>query len=91
MNSDYFIKGPIPLPWLTKANRLGGSTGTIAVVLWFYDGMSKGQPFKVGWRLDYVSGVSRQARQRSLKKLADAGLIHLNLRQCAFPMVSIIK
>jgi hypothetical protein len=34
--SGLFIKGPIPLAWLQKANALGGSTGTVAAGLWFY-------------------------------------------------------
>lgn len=38
-SSGLFIKGPIPLAWLQKANALGGSTGTVAAGLWFYAGL----------------------------------------------------
>lgn len=91
MNSEYFIKGPIPLKWLANANRLGGSVGAVATVLWFYDGIYKGQPFHISHRLDDVAGVSRQTRQSALKKLQQKGLIELRINRCAFPIVRIIR
>ena len=91
MKTKYFIKGPIPLSWLIKANRLGGCTSAVATSLWFYDGINHGEPFRLTWRLDDVTGISRQARQRALKRLEAAGLIHLTIRHGAFPVVRIIK
>ena len=91
MSSKYFIKGPIPLSWLANANRLGKGTGAVATVLWFYEGMYNGKPFKVSHRLDDVAGVSRQTRQLALKKLHQAGLIELTANRRAFPTVKIIQ
>ena len=91
MKTKYFIKGPIPLSWLIKANRLGGRTSAVATTLWFYDGINHGQEFRLTWRLDDVTGISRQARQRALKKLESAGLIQLTIRHGASPIVRIIK
>ena len=91
MKTKLFIKGPIPLWWLTIANRSGGCTSAVAILLWFYDGMNEGQPFKLTWRLDEVTGISRQARQRALRKLEGAGLIQLTIRHGASPIVRIIK
>ena len=91
MNSNRFIKGPIPLIWLAKANRLGKGVGVVAFVLWFYDGLNAGRPFKVDHILDNIAGVSRQTRQSALKKLAQAGLIELQIHRCAHPIVRIIK
>ena len=91
MNSNRFIKGPIPLTWLANANRLGGSVGVVGFVLWFYDGINAGRPFKINHSLDDVTGVSRQTRQSALKKLEQAGLIELKINRCAFPTVRIIK
>ena len=91
MQTKYFIKGPIPLSWLIKANRLGGCTSAVAVTLWFYDGIHHGEPFHLTWRLDDVTGISRQARQRALRKLEGAGLIQLTIRHGASPIVRIIK
>ena len=91
MKKKYFIKGSIPLSWLIKANRLGGCTSAVATTLWFYDGINHGEPFHLTWRLDDVTGVSRQARQRALRKLEGAGLIQLTIRYGASPIVRIIK
>jgi hypothetical protein len=91
MNKKLFIKGPIPVYWVAQANRLGGSVSAIAFSLWLYDGLYKGGAFKIEHRLDDISGVTRQARQRSLLKLKDAGLIELTIRRCASPIVRIIK
>jgi hypothetical protein len=91
METKYFIKGPIPLWWLTIANRLGGCTTAVAMLLWFYDGIYEGQSFQLTWRLDDVTGISRQSRQKALKKLEAAGLIELNIRHGSYPIVMIIK
>jgi hypothetical protein len=91
MSSSRFIKGPIPLIWLANANRLGGSVGVVAFVLWFYDGMNAGRPFKIDHSLDDITGVSRQTRQSALKKLEQARLIELKINRGAYPTVRIIK
>lgn len=89
-NLEYFIKGPIPVSWIAKANRLGGSVGIVGLALWFYQGIHKGNSFAITRRFDEITGVSRQTRQTSLKKLHLAGLIDLNLKRGAYPVIRII-
>jgi hypothetical protein len=87
---EYFIKGPIPISWIAKANRLGGTVGIVGLALWFYQGIHKGRPFSISKRFDEITGVTRQTRQSSLKKLHLAGLIDLDLKRGAYPVIRII-
>lgn len=84
-----FIKGPIPLGWLQSANRQGGSTGIVAVSLWFYAGLNKSTQFKIDGKLDRLAGVTRQTRQHALEKLERAGLIRITAKLGAYPVVEI--
>ena len=40
--------------------------------------------------IDLLSGISRQSRQRCLKRLHDAGLIKLALLRGAYPIVTLL-
>ena len=85
-----FTKGPIPYWWSYRANQLGAATGVIAQCLWFYAGINSSYTFKLDHNIDLLSGISRQSRQRCLKRLYDAGLIKLVLLRGAYPIVSIL-
>ena len=88
--SRLFIKGPIPFDWLQKANSLGGSTGAVAIGLWFYVGINGSKYFKVDSKLDRFTGVSRQTRQSALQRLQSAGLIKYWNRHGGYPSVEVI-
>ena len=85
-----FTKGPIPYWWSYRANQLGIATGLIAQCLWFYVGINGSYTFKLDGNIDLLSGISRQSRQRCLKRLHDAGLIELSLLRGAYPIVTIL-
>jgi hypothetical protein len=84
-----FTKGPIPYWWSYRANQLGNTTGVIAQCLWFYVGINNSYTFKLDHNIDLLSGISRQSRQKCLKRLHDAGLIKLILLRGAYPIVTI--
>lgn len=85
-----FIKGPIPFDWLQRANAIGGSTGIVAVALWFYAGLSGNKHFKVDSRLDQLCGLTRQTRDHILQRLGYRGLIRLSKRRGSYPTVEIL-
>jgi len=85
-----FTKGPIPYWWSYRANQLGPATGVIAQSLWFYVGINGSYTVKLDRNIDLLSGISRQSRQKCLKRLHDAGLIKLVLLRGAYPIVSIL-
>lgn len=85
-----FIKGPIPLDWLKKANNLGGSTGLVAAMLWFYAGIACSKTIKLDSKIDDVTGLTRQTRQDILKRLEWHGLIKLFPQRGGYPRVTIL-
>jgi hypothetical protein len=85
-----FIKGPIPLNWLKKANNLGGSTGIVATMLWFYAGLTGSRTIKLDSKIDDVTGLTRQTRQQILKRLEWHGLIKLFPQRGGYPRVTIL-
>ena len=86
---NLFIKGPIPFEWLRRANSLGGTTGAIAVGLWFYAGLTKCTQFKIDGKLDLLAGVTRHTRQAALARMERAGLISIERLTGAFPLIKI--
>lgn len=85
-----FTKGPIPFLWSRRANQLGTATGVIAQSLWFYVGITGSYTVKLDHNIDLLSGITRQSRQRCLKRLHDAGLIKLSLLKGAYPIVTLL-
>lgn len=85
-----FIKGPIPLEWLKRANNIGGSTGLVATMLWFYSGVTGSKTIKLDSKIDDVTGLTRQTRQDILKRLEWHGLIKLIPQRGGYPRVTIL-
>jgi hypothetical protein len=89
-SSDLFIKGPIPLAWLQKANALGGSTGTVTAGLWFYAGLNKSRRFRIDRRLDQLCCVTRQTRNIVLGRLQSHSLINIYPKRGAYPTIEVL-
>jgi hypothetical protein len=89
-SSGLFIKGPIPLAWLQKANALGGSTGTVAAGLWFYAGLNKSRRFRIDRRLDQLCCVTRQTRNIVLGRLQSHSLINIYPKRGAYPTIEVL-
>lgn len=88
--SHLFIKGPIPYLWSYKANKLGATTGVVAQSLWFYVGLNGSHTFKLDRNIDTLSGITRQSRQRCLKRLEEAGLLKIFPKRGGYPTVAIL-
>ncbi len=88
--SGLFIKGPIPLVWLQKANALGGSTGTVAAGLWFYAGLNKSRRFRIDRRLEQLCCVTRQTRNIVLGRLRSHSLINIYPKRGAYPTIELL-
>lgn len=71
-----YLRGPIPLPWLTAAGRLPTRALQVAVALAFLAGVERTRvALKVSPKLLTEFGLNRFARYRALKDLERAGLI----------------
>jgi hypothetical protein len=79
--AEPFLKGPVPLVWLAKATKLGGSSLAVGICLWFQCGVLGGPgPIKVTKAVRRKLGLSADRLQRGLKKLEQEGLIAFDQR-----------
>ena len=86
-----FIKGPIPVEWLQRANLLGGPCSALATALWFGWGISKGAPFRVTHGLLNQLGVNLRSGRRALSTLESAGLVSVKRGRGRCPVVTILE
>lgn len=85
-----FLRGPIPLDWLTRATALSGKSVNVALALWWLHGMANGKPFKLTrLALKYLS-VGRDAASEGLGRLEQAGLIQVERKIGQRPVISIV-
>lgn len=84
-----FLKGPIPLPWLSKAADLPGKALALGLTLWYLWGLNRGKPFKLTGSALGSFKVGRKAAYKGLELLEQAGLIDVQRRTGARPIVTI--
>jgi len=85
-----FLKGPIPIGWLTKAAQLPGKTINVALAVWWRHGMAKGEPFKLT-RLALASVcVGEEAASDGLTRLHQAGLIQVERKPGQRPTIVVV-
>jgi len=88
--ADAFIKGPLPLSWMTKAAQLPGKTLQVALALWYLSGLQKTQTVRLASKTLEKFGVSRDAKYQALERLALLGLIQVRKSQGKAPMVTLL-
>lgn len=84
-----FLKGPIPLPWLSRAALLPGKALHVALALWFLSGLTKSRTVRLSKSTLEYFGVKRQASYRSLKALEGVGLIACSRSPGRCPIVTL--
>ena len=72
---DLFLKGPIPMDWLSRAARLPGKAINVALAICWLSGMAKNAPVKLTKKALLHFNVSRDAATDGVTRLEDAGLI----------------
>ena len=73
--SNLFIKGPIPMEWVTKASGLPGKAIHVALAIWWLAGMRPLDKLKVTRQALNLLHVSDDAYRDALPRLEQAGLI----------------
>jgi hypothetical protein len=86
-----FLKGPIPLDWLTAAARLPGKAINVGIALWWLAGMSKTGALKLTRQSQLALNISKDAERDGLRRLRQAGLIELTAQPGQRHTVRIIK
>jgi DNA-binding transcriptional ArsR family regulator len=86
-----FLKGPIPLPWLTAVTKLSGKAPlAVAVAIWFEAGRRKSNEVKLTTAILRRFNVNRKAKYSALKSLEKAGLVRVRREPRRNPVVTIL-
>lgn len=86
-----FLKGPIPLPWLTAVTRLSGKAPlAVALAVCFEAGRRKSNEVKLTTAILRRFSVNRKAKYNALKSLEKAGLVRVRREPRRNPVVTIL-
>jgi hypothetical protein len=86
-----FLKGPIPLEWLSRACELPGKALATALAVWFVSGLrGSREQLKLSTVQLQKFGVDRSAKSRALTVLEQAGLISVVRQSRKNPLVTIL-
>ena len=88
---EKFLKGPIPLKWLTNASKLPGKAFQIGIVLWYLGGLTKTCEVKLTNVVLAEFGIKKDAKRRGLESLEVAGLVSVKRRKYKNPIVTILN
>ena len=86
----YFLRGPIPLPWLKRSASLPGKAYTLGTILWWFKGMNPTKPIKVTAKSLRDFSVSEDAYRDGLKRLEKAGLVSVARKKGQRALIEII-
>ena len=87
---EKFLKGPIPLNWLSRAAQLQGKSLQVGLSLWFLAGLTNSRTMKLSQSTLCDFGVNRQCKYRALKWLEDAQLISIKGENGQSPEVTLL-
>lgn len=86
-----FVKGPLPLNWLSSACKLRGKSPlTVALAILFEVGRRKSNQIVLTTAICERFGVNRKAKYRGLSALEAAGLILVNRRPRKNPIITVL-
>ena len=85
-----FLRGPVPLDWLQQSALLPGRAVHLGIALWFLDGFRQTGTIKAEPKLLREFGMDRHASYRALNRLEKAGLISVERKKGAAPMVTLL-
>ncbi len=89
--TDGFIKGPLPLSWMTQAAQMPGKTLQVALALWYLSGLQKTESVILASKTAERFGISRDAKYEAIDRLVKAGLVTVQQAPGRAPMVTLIK
>jgi hypothetical protein len=87
--SELFVKGPIPLAWLERAAQLPGKSLHVGLSLWFLAGRQISRQVALGNHTAGLFAADQDAKRRALAWLESAGLISVQRKGHASPVVTI--
>lgn len=88
--TEKFIKGPIPLEWIARANALPGKAGAVGLALWFLVGVQKNRTIKLTGEVELIAACNRKTVYQALAAIEGAGLIAVHRKPGARAVVTIL-
>lgn len=88
---EWFLKGPIPGEWLTRAAQLPGRVLHVALALWYLAGVERDRCVKPTWATWKRFGVSPDTGARGLAALERAGLVAVDRHPGRCSLVTILE
>ena len=85
-----FIAGPIDVPWVCRASRLGIKALLVGLAIWHLRGLRRTDTFIISNLMIQEWGVEPDAKSRALRALEKAGLISVARRGKRSPQVTLI-
>ena len=85
-----YLRGPIPLVWLSRAACLSGRVLHAALALWHISMLKKSKIVKMQAKVMKAFGISRGVYIESLKKLEETDLISVERKPGSTPTVTIL-
>lgn len=87
---EKFIKGPIPLDWISRANALPGKAGAVGLALWFLAGVQGSRTVKLTGEVERIAGCGRKAVYAAIAALETAKLIVSARKPGARPQITVV-
>ena len=87
---EKFLKGPIPLNWLSAAAQLPGKSLHLGIAIWFKASIAKSATVRLSNIAGLPFGLDRNAKYRALGWLEDAGLITVERQTGRSPIVTLL-
>ena len=88
---EKFLKGPIPMDWLSAAARLPGKSLHVAIAIWFTASLNKSATVPLSNLAGLPFGLDRNAKYRALKWLEEKNLISIERKLGRSPLVTLLE
>jgi hypothetical protein len=86
-----FLKGPVPLSWLSAAAKLRGKAPlAVALAVWFEAGRRRSNEVRLTTAILNRFSVNRKAKYTALTALEKAGLVRIHRQPRKNPIITII-
>ena len=89
-NYKQFVRGPIPLGWLSRAAKLSNKSLHVGIALWYLRYLADSKTVKLTSKTLEIFGVSRWTARRALNLLEEEELVTVDSHTGRSPVVTII-
>jgi hypothetical protein len=86
-----FIKGPIPLDWISRACSLPGKGAELALALWYLSGLTGRCTVNLTRTICRNFCIGRDSKYRGLKAMEEAGLVTVERHRGRSPRVTLLE